>query len=173
MSQENSFVSYTAETAPAASRAVLAHAEKAFGYIPGPLAKLAESPAVLEAFGQLTAVFDRSSFSRLEREVLTMTVAWENECDYCVAFHTRLLHMAKADDALVGALRDGAPLADAKLETLRSFTRAVMAARGKVDSEALATFFAAGFTKQQALDVVLGVATYTLSTYANRLTSAP
>jgi len=37
----------------------------------------------------------------------------------------------------------------------------------------LATFTAAGFTTRQALEVVLGIGAYTLSTFANRLTRAP
>jgi hypothetical protein len=37
---------------------------------------------------------------------------------------------------------------------------------------ALSTFLSHGFTPHQALDVVLGVGLYTLSTYANRLTEA-
>ena len=40
-------------------------------------------------------------------------------------------------------------------------------------SAGLSTFLSHGFTRQQALDVVLGVGLYTLSTYANRLTQAP
>ena len=36
-----------------------------------------------------------------------------------------------------------------------------------------AGFLAAGFTARHALEAVLGVATYTLSTFANRLVRAP
>jgi hypothetical protein len=34
-------------------------------------------------------------------------------------------------------------------------------------------FLASGYTKQNALEVVLGIGTYTMSTLANRLTGAP
>ena len=49
----------------------------------------------------------------------------------------------------------------------------VVAARGDVPDDERAAFAAAGFGPAHALDVVLGVATYTLSTYANRLVRAP
>ena len=39
--------------------------------------------------------------------------------------------------------------------------------------DGLRVFLAHGYTAQNALEVVLGVATYTLSTLANRLTGAP
>ena len=39
--------------------------------------------------------------------------------------------------------------------------------------EALGAFLASGYTVQNALEVVLGIGTYTMSTLANRLTGAP
>ncbi len=167
------FPLHTASDAPERSRAIRAGAARRFGYLPSPLALHASSPAVLEAFGQLVARFERCSLGATEREVVTMTIAADNGCDYCVAMHTRTLGAMQADPALVAALRDDRPLADARLATLRVFTRAVMAGRGAVPDAAREAFFAAGFTAENALDVVLGVATYTLSTYANRLTDAP
>ncbi len=48
-----------------------------------------------------------------------------------------------------------------------------MACRGQVSDVELQAFFDAGFQQRHALDVVVGVAAYTLSTFANRLTRAP
>jgi len=42
-----------------------------------------------------------------------------------------------------------------------------------VEEADLNRFLQAGFTHEQALEVVLGAATTTLSSYANRLTRAP
>jgi len=39
--------------------------------------------------------------------------------------------------------------------------------------DALRAFLASGYTRQNALEVVLGIGTYTMSTLANRLTGAP
>ena len=39
--------------------------------------------------------------------------------------------------------------------------------------EALRSFLASGYTAQNALEVVLGIGTYTISTLANRLTGTP
>ncbi len=49
----------------------------------------------------------------------------------------------------------------------------MLASRGDVPDDERAAFEAAGFTARHALEVVLGVATYTLSTFANRLVRAP
>jgi AhpD family alkylhydroperoxidase len=102
-----------------------------------------------------------------------LTIARENGCDYCVAMHTPMAGKVGADAALVTALRAGTAIADARLAALEGFTRAVLAHRGQVPPPTLAAFLAAGFSRQQALEVVMGVGAYTLSTYANRLTEAP
>jgi uncharacterized peroxidase-related enzyme len=173
MSHESMFHDHTVDSAPEASRAALAGSARHFGFVPAALARMAESPALVEAFNAMLRIFDRSSLSPLEREVLVVTLARVVGCDVCVAIHSATLASLKADAALVTALRVQTPLADARLEALRRFTRAVLDTRGDVGDAALADFLAAGYGRQQALDVVLGVGAYTLSTYANRLTRAP
>jgi alkylhydroperoxidase family enzyme len=74
--------------------------------------------------------------------------------------------------ALEPALRAGEQVADPRLAALQQFTHRVMDTTGDVTDADRATFAAAGFTSRQALDVVLGVGAYTLSTFANRLTRA-
>lgn len=45
--------------------------------------------------------------------------------------------------------------------------------RGAVGDEETRAFLGAGYTPQNALEVVLGVGAYTISTFANRLIDAP
>lgn len=78
--------------------------------------------------------------------------------------------MAKAPDAVVDALRNRTTLPDTRLEALATFTRQMVKERGWVAGAPLQAFLKAGFTHQQALEVVLGVAMKTLSNYANHLT---
>ena len=47
-----------------------------------------------------------------------------------------------------------------------------MDTNGNVSDEAMQALLNAGFTPRSALDVVLGLGTYTLSTVANRMTRA-
>lgn len=171
--QPFAFPVHTPESAPEGAREVLTRWREAFGYVPAPAARLAESPALLEGFVQLSSIFDRSSLGPLEREVVIMTVARENGCGYCVAMHTRLLGASAAGAATVEALRSGGRLPDGKLEALSAFTREIVRTRGRASAVSLAAFREAGFGAREALDVVLGVGAYTLSTYANRLTEAP
>jgi uncharacterized peroxidase-related enzyme len=173
MSEPNIFHDYDSSTAPARSRPVLSAAEQAFGFVPGALARWAASPALVEGFEALRKLFEHGTLSHLEQEVVVMVVAYENECELCMALHSAILTRQKATPELLRALRSGAALPEPRLQALADFTRLVLAARGEVEALELTRFLDAGFTREQALEVVLGVGATTLSTYANRLTRAP
>jgi len=70
-------------------------------------------------------------------------------------------------------VRSAAPLSDERLDALRVFTLRLLDTAGDVGDQALHAFLASGYTRQNALEVVLGIGTYTMSTLANRLTGAP
>jgi len=105
--------------------------------------------------------------------VIVMTIATRNGCHVCVAMHTGRLTALGADADLIGALRTSRSLTDPRLDAVRMFTLQVLDTAGDVPDAALHAFFAHGYTRQNALDVVLGIGTYTMSTLANRLTRAP
>ncbi|SCE67611.1 alkylhydroperoxidase AhpD family core domain-containing protein [Micromonospora purpureochromogenes] len=167
------FTAHTAETAPAAARPTMAGVQRKLGRLPEAVARMAESPELLKGFLTANATFESTDLDPVEREVVVLTVATRNECHVCVAMHTATLTRQGVDPELVAALRDGAPLADPRLEALRRFTLAVLDHRGAVPDGELHAFLDAGWLPRHALDVVLGVGTYTISTFANRLTDAP
>jgi uncharacterized peroxidase-related enzyme len=167
------FIDYDLNTAPMAARALLAENERKFGVIPKPLARLSASPIALQATLAALDAFERSSLAPLEREVLAMTMGRLNGCHFCVALHRRLLKLIDAPQAVCDALEAGAPLEVPRLEALRRFTLELVEQRGDVGDDAWRQFLAAGFDRAAALEVVMGVATYTLTTFANRLTQAP
>jgi uncharacterized peroxidase-related enzyme len=169
------FIEHTTETAPEASRPALAATTAKLGFLPSALARLAESPSAVAAFGKIRGEWESSALSHVEREVVAVTASGAIGCEVCVAMHSGILRASPDASArqLADAFERGEPLADARLETLRRFVRAVLAERGAVSDTELGAFLAAGFTRRQALDVVVGIATYTLTGYANRLTRAP
>lgn len=59
-----------------------------------------------------------------------------------------------------------------RLEAIRRFTLGVLSAAGAVDDDTLKALLVHGYTERNALEVVLGVGTYTMSTFANRLVRA-
>ncbi|THA68246.1 carboxymuconolactone decarboxylase family protein [Streptomyces sp. A0642] len=167
------FPDHTLESAPAAARPAMAAVAQKQGYLPAAVARLASSPELLGGFLKMSALFESTTLDPLSRETLIMTVAARNGCHLCVAMHTAKLTALGADAGVIAALRDGTPLPDGRLEAVRQFTLAVIATGGAVDDGALQAFLAHGYTPRNALEVVLGIGAYTLSTLANRLTDAP
>jgi AhpD family alkylhydroperoxidase len=167
------FVDHTVESAPPAARRTMTATESRLGYLPAAVARMAESPQLLDGFLKLSGLFESTSLDPLARETLIMTIATRNGCHVCVAMHTARLVSLSAPAALIAALREGRPLDDPRLEALRLFTVDVVESAGGVAADRVAEFLSYGFTRQQALEVVLGIGAYTLSTMANRLTAAP
>jgi AhpD family alkylhydroperoxidase len=167
------FTAHTPDTAPAVARPTMAAVQRKQGHLPTAVALMAESPELLKGFLGAVAVFDATDLDPVAREVVVLTVATRNECHLCVAMHTATLEKHGGTPELVEALRAGTDLPDPRLAALRRFTLAVLDHRGDVPDDELAAFLAAGWQPRHALDVVLGVGAYTISTFANRLTHAP
>lgn len=62
---------------------------------------------------------------------------------------------------------------DNKLEALRRVTTSVIENRGWVPQAEMGAFLEAGYTHEQLLDVLLGVAQKTLSNFTNHLAETP
>lgn len=167
------FPSHTLDSAPAGARPAMAAVAQKQGYLPVAVARLASSPELLGGFLKMSALFESTTLDPLSRETLIMTVAARNGCHLCVAMHTAKLTALGADADVIASLRDGSPLPYERLEAVRQFTLAVIASSGAVDDGTLQSFLAHGYTSRNALEVVLGIGAYTLSTLANRLTDAP
>ncbi|MFC8847860.1 MULTISPECIES: carboxymuconolactone decarboxylase family protein [unclassified Micromonospora] len=167
------FTAHTLDTAPAAARPTMAGVHRKLGHLPAAVALMAESPELLKGFLSASATFESTDLDPVAREVVVLTVAVRNECHLCVAMHTATLARHGGTAELAEALRAGTALPEPRLEALRRFTVAVLDHSGAVPDEELAAFFSAGWQPRHALDVVLGIGTYTISTFANRLVDAP
>lgn len=167
------YTQHTPESAPAGSRSILDAAKNSLGFVPNLYATMAESPAVLEGYTTLSRIFGKASFDETERQVILLTASFENGCDYCMAAHSTIAAGGGVADDVITALRDGAPIGDARLDALARFARLVVQERGWVGESALEAFLAAGFTRAQALEVVLGVGLKTISNYVDHLAEPP
>ena len=167
------FADHTVESAPAGSRRSMEATTKHLGYLPAPVARLASSPHLLEGFLKVSGLFEATTLDAIAREVVILTMATRNACHVCVAMHTAKLSSLDASDDLITALRESRPLRDERLEAVRVFTLEILATAGAVSTDQLKTFLAQGYTSQNALEIVLGIGAYTMSTLANRMTQAP
>ncbi len=131
------FTAHTAETAPAAARRSIEGVRGRFGWLPTPVALMADSPQLLTGFLTASAGFEQTDLAPLDREVVILTISTSHECHFCVALHTGKLTQLGATPELITALRAGSVLPEPRLEALRRFTLAVLDHRGAVPDDEL------------------------------------
>lgn len=167
------FTLHTQETAPEGSKETLANVEKSYGFLPNLMATFAESPAAVEAYAAISGIFEKSDFTATEKQIVLMTNNRLNGCDYCMAAHTTIAQMQGVPADVIEALRDGSPVEDSKLEALLTFAAQVNEQRGVIDPADIDAFLAAGYTKANVLEVIVGTAMKVLSNYTNHVAETP
>lgn len=163
---------HTLESAPVAAQARVQAALDANGFLPNLIGALANSPEALAFYQEVGKLNNATSLTAGEREVIQIIAARRNECGFCVAGHTKLATLKKLlSDKSIQAARSVNPadFDDVKLTALANFTIAIMDKKGAVSDEQLSAFLNAGYTHQQSVEVVLGVALATLCNYTNNL----
>lgn len=162
----------TTETAPQKSKELLEGAHKTLGFIPNMYAKMAHNPSLLDAYSYAYNSFRMNSgLSPVEQEVVFLSVAYENNCEYCMAAHSFVGDMmTKVPTEVTDAIRSGKEIPDAKLAALSKITRSITATRGNISQQEVDAFLATGYSKLDILGVITGVAVKTLSNYSNHIT---
>ncbi len=129
--------------------------------------------ALLKAYTTVSSLFDESSLSATERQIVLLATSVENGCPYCVAAHSAISAMQRVPADIVAALREGSPIRDPQLEALRRFTTTMVESRGWPSERETRSFMEAGYGRRQVLEVVLGIGLKTLSNYTNHVASTP
>ncbi len=167
------FTIHTLETAPEDSKQALAHVKETFSFIPNLEGIFAEAPALLKGSMALWDLFENTSFTAIEQQVIYLTVNYENSCDYCMAAHSGLARAIGMSEENIEALRKGTSMPDAKLQALRHFTQQMVNERGWVEESEIEAFMEAGYNKQQILEVILGIAIKVMHNYTNHIAKTP
>lgn len=168
------FKPLTIETAPETSRPALEKIQKSLGFIPNLMATFANNPIVLEGYLALEAVYEKSSFTPKERQIILLAASIENNCNYCAAAHSTIakgsLH---ASPEVISAIRKGLPVPDARLNALVTLVKELVRERGHVKDETIQKLLAQGYKKEQVMELLLGVALKTISNYLDHISPTP
>jgi uncharacterized peroxidase-related enzyme len=171
--QTASFPVHTIDTAPEGSRETLRHVTSTLGMLPNLAAAMAESPTLVKAFFAVREIYSQGTLSPGEIEVVSLVNAFENGCEWCMAFHSFVALKKGVSNDAVEALRHGREPQDQRLGALSRLSRAMNKHRGTVSREDLEVFHAAGFSRAQALEVVLGIGFSVMANFAAHLAHAP
>lgn len=165
------FQVHTPETAPGEARETLRAIKERYGFIPNLAGIFAASPGAFKGLLSALQAYDDDALTLLpiERQVVQIAVSVENRCDYCTAAHSMLASKLGLSKKQIGRLQLQEELDDPSLEALRVISTELTRNRGWVDEVMLDQFLAAGFTPDQVLEVLQGVALKTLTNYANHV----
>lgn len=165
----------TIETAAPLASNIMQGTKDAMGFVPNMYGFMANNPALLDAYTHTYKTFrENAGFTPVEQEVIFLSVAYENECDYCVAAHSFVGDkMSGVPTEVTDAIREGKEIDDAKLSALSTFTRLMTRTRANVTSEDIATFLSVGYDENHILGVITGIGVKTFSNYSNHLTNTP
>jgi uncharacterized peroxidase-related enzyme len=168
--QDSLFTPLGLENAPEKSRPLLEKIKKSFKFIPNLFGTFANSPVLLEGYMGLEATFDKGSLSAVERQIILLAASVENTCNYCKAAHSTVLKaFLHVPPEVVTAIRSNLPVSDPKLNALVALTREIVAKRGHAEAQTIENFLAAGYRKDQILEVLMGVALKTISNYTDHI----
>jgi alkylhydroperoxidase family enzyme len=167
------FTIHTAESAPAGSKEPLALLRQRIGFVPNLAGTMAGSPTLIDSFVGLQQRLQASSLTGLEREVIGLTVSFENSSTWSMAAHSTFAAAQGASAEVLAALRSGRELPDTQLEALHTFTRRLLRNRGHLDADDIETFRKAGYTTEQALEVIAQAAYTSMANWAANLADPP
>lgn len=164
----------TVENAPEAARPTLQSIqEKMGGLLPNLYCQMANAPIVLETYQYLAKQLTKTSFSPAEQQLIVLATSVRNGCTYCVAAHSSGARMAGLDKSIINAVRDGETIPDARLQALRAFVDEMVDTRGKVNPDKFTAFTDAGYSIDQALELVIGISMKAMSNTVARLAGTP
>lgn len=167
----NHLIYHTIDSAPSESKEILNVINSTIGFIPNIFSVIANSSSALSGFVGLNTEFSQSSFTPQEQQVILMATSTENECVYCVAGHTAFAQKLNIPAEDISALRHQHNTSNKNFNVLTNTVRQLIINKGRISADILATFFAAGYTQAQFLELVMGICVKTFTNYiSNALT---
>ncbi len=156
-------------TATGKDHDLLSAVENKLGLIPNMTRVMANSPAVLEGYLGLSGALAGGLSKPKVREELALTVAQENECDYCLSAHTALGKLVGLTQEEIAQSRTGRS-SDEHVAAALTFARRVLATRGAIDEADFAAVRTAGFSDGEIAEIIAHVALNVLTNYFNKAT---
>ena len=173
MTTKLNYPTHTLASAPENSKPALEQLEKAFGVIPNIAGAIANSPKLINSLVGVFQQVHSSSFTEQEIQIVLLTDAVVNSCTYAVAFHTALATQQGVGSEETDAIRARRAPKDKRFAALSTLAKTLIEKRGHVSVQELDEFMAAGFTKEQVLEVIAIVAASTITNYAGTIANPP
>ena len=156
------------EAASGRARELLDAVEDRLGLVPNMTRAMANSPAALDGYLQLSGALGKGTLPAKFREQIALAVAQANGCDYCLAAHSAVGRMVGLTADQIRDSRLGTAV-DPKASALIRFALKVLESRGSVTDGDLDEVRRAGYDEAAITEVVANVSLDVFTNYFNRL----
>ena len=167
------FPIHTIVSAPEDSKQSLEKLQEAFGFLPNIGGAIGNSSKLINSLVSVFQQVHSPGLSEPENQIVLLTDAVTNSCAYAVAFHTTLALQQGIRSEEIAAIRERRLPADKRFAALSRLAKTLIERRGHLSDEELDAFLAAGFSKEQILEVIAIVAASTITNYAGTITNPP
>ena len=164
---------HTIASAPEGSKPALEQLQQAFGVLPNIAAAIANSPKLVNSLVGVFQQVHSSSLTEPEIQIVLLTDAVANSSTYAVALHTALALQQGVSSEETDAIRERRVPTDQRFAALSTLAAALIEKRGHLSDPELDSILAAGFTKEQVLEVIATVAASTITNYAGTIANPP
>jgi len=136
------------------------------GMVPNMMRTMGNSPAALGGYLGFSSALAGSSLGGKLGELLALTVANDNGCNYCNAAHSFVAGKMGLDSEAIENARSGVST-DPKINAALKFAQEILHNKGAVSGAALEGVKAAGYTEAQIIEIVAQVSLSIFTNYVN------
>lgn len=139
------------------------------GRVPNFHRVLANSAPVVTAFEAMRRSLQKTKLRHVEREIISLEVSRRNDCEYCLAAHTKFLRMMKTSPEDIEAAVTGEPMSNPRHALIQRAAQRLIETQGRISDDELAAFDAEGLSSSELIEIVAIIGWYTQATITNNL----
>ena len=128
-------VALNPETTTGKSKDLFNAVQSKLGMVPNMMRTMGNSPAVLNGYLSFSGALSESSIGAKLGELIALTVANANACDYCNAAHSFIGEKLVGIDPTVLKLAKEGKSTDSKIQAALTFSRTLIAKKGNCSKE--------------------------------------
>jgi uncharacterized peroxidase-related enzyme len=156
------------QTARGETHDLLAAVKAGMGVVPNMTRAMANSPALLRGYLDMASALGNGVLPAATSELLALTVAQANSCEYCLSAHAYLAeHVAHLGHDEIAAARKGEHT-DPKVSAILRLAASVVDNRGDLADDELDRARRAGITDGEIAETIGHVAINMLTNYFNK-----
>ncbi len=142
--------------------------KKQMGTVPHIFATMGNSPAVLEGYLAFSGALASGELSAALKEQIALTVAGQNQCDYCASAHSFLAqHAGVSESEIQNNL--SAKSSDEKTSVILGFVQEVVSKQGVIDPLSVQSLRDAGVTDSELVEIIAHVGVNIFTNYFNHI----